>query len=32
MLPDDITKAFGGVEKGLAKHMLAAIATENRKG
>ena len=30
--PAFITKAFGGVEKGEAKHMLAATATANRKG
>ena len=31
-LPADITNAFGGVENGLAKHMLAATVTANRNG
>ncbi|MNZ87150.1 hypothetical protein D3C78_1060000 [compost metagenome] len=31
-LPGDMTSAFGGVEKGTAKHMLAAIETANRYG
>ena len=31
-LPAGITKALGGVEKGDAKHMLAAILTANKKG
>ena len=30
--PADITMALGGVEKGLARHMLAATATPIRKG
>ena len=30
--PAGITNAFGGVENGEAKHMLAATATANRNG
>ena len=30
--PTGITSAFGGVEKGEAKHMLAATVTANRNG
>ena len=30
--PAGITRAFGGVEKGEAKHMLAPTVTANRKG
>jgi hypothetical protein len=30
--PADITKAFGGVENGDAKHILAATVTANMKG
>ena len=30
--PAGITKALGGVEKGEAKHILAATVTANRKG
>jgi hypothetical protein len=31
-LPADITIALGGVENGLARHILAATATPIRKG
>ena len=30
--PAGMTKALGGVEKGEAKHMLAATVTANRNG
>ena len=30
--PADITNALGGVENGLAKHMLAATVTAKRNG